>query len=134
VPLGELFFFHLILMRKVRVFCTVFKQLAACDRFQFVHDANTESLYRFHCLQGISTYEYVVAMRAQAEAQAEPLPEEESELSSPGASTTTGLSGGSSFGIQIRGGGSWCTPPRIFIEHQVQVIEHQKINTAGDIF
>lgn len=85
VPLGELFFFHLILMRK-----------------------------------GISTYEYVVAMRAQAEAQVEsPAPaEEESELSSPGASTATGLSGGSSFGIQMRGGGSWCTPPRIFIEHQ----------------
>jgi hypothetical protein len=73
-------------------------------------------------------------MRAQAEAQAEPLLKEDNELSSPGASTTTGLSEGSSFGIQIRGGGSWCTPPRIFIEHQVQVIEHQKINTAGDIF
>ncbi|KAG0593250.1 hypothetical protein KC19_1G315600 [Ceratodon purpureus] len=84
VPLGELFFFHLILMRK-----------------------------------GISTYEYVVAMRAQAEAQAEPVvAEEESEMSSPGASTTTGVSGGSSFGLQMRGGGSWCTPPRIFIEHQ----------------
>jgi len=60
-------------------------------------------------------------MRAQAEAQVEsPAPAEESELSSPGASTATGLSGGSSFGIQMRGGGSWCTPPRIFIEHQVQ--------------
>jgi hypothetical protein len=71
---------------------------------------------------------------AQAEAQAEPLPEEESELLLPGASTTTGLNEGSSFGIQIRGGGSWCTPPWIFIEHQVHVIEHQKINTACDIF
>jgi hypothetical protein len=50
-------------------------------------------------------------------AQAEPLPEEESELSSLGASTTTGLSEGSSFGIQIHGSGSWCTPPWIFIEH-----------------
>ncbi|XP_024390062.1 protein S-acyltransferase 21 [Physcomitrium patens] len=85
IPLGELFFFHLILMRK-----------------------------------GISTYEYVVAMRAQAEAQAESITraEEDSYLSSPGASTTTGISGASSIGIQIRGGGSWCTPPRIFVEHQ----------------
>jgi hypothetical protein len=74
------------------------------------------------------------ALKFSMQAQAEPLPEEESELSSPGASTTTGLSEGSSFGIQIRGGGSWYTPPWIFIEHQVQVIEHQKINTVGDIF
>lgn len=67
-----------------------------------------------------------MAMRAQAEAQVEPsLAEEESEISSPGASTTTGVSGGSSFGLQMRGGGSWCTPPRIFIEHQVRVIDRR---------
>lgn len=65
-----------------------------------------------------------MAMRAQAEAQAESITraEEDSYLSSPGASTTTGISGASSIGIQIRGGGSWCTPPRIFVEHQVSHI------------
>ena len=76
-----------------------------------------------------------MAMRAQAEAQVEPVPaEEESELSSPGASTATGVSGGSSFKLQMRGGGSWCTPPRIFIEHQVQVFEHRNIYSAGGVF
>lgn len=82
VPLGELFFFHLILMKK-----------------------------------GISTYEYVMAMRAQADQTPAPV-EEESELSSPGASTTV-IGGFSSCRIQMQGGtDSWCTLPRTFIEHQ----------------
>lgn len=37
--------------------------------------------------------------------------------SSPSGSTATGLSGGSSLGLQYKG--AWCTPPRIFVEHQV---------------
>ncbi|KAH9311624.1 hypothetical protein KI387_026659, partial [Taxus chinensis] len=89
IPLGELFFFHIILIRK-----------------------------------GISTYEYVVAMRAQSEAagvsvEGDPL----SIPSSPSSSTATGLSRSSSVGLQYRGG--WCTPPRVFVEHQKdEVIPH----------
>ena len=37
--------------------------------------------------------------------------------SSPRGSTATGLSGGSSLGLQYNG--AWCTPPRIFVDHQV---------------
>ncbi|MCO5613308.1 hypothetical protein L7F22_067584 [Adiantum nelumboides] len=88
IPLGELFFFHIILMRK-----------------------------------GITTYEYVIAMRAQSEPQGLPEVEQQSAQSSPTSSTATGLSGSGSLGLQYRG--AWCTPPRIFVEHpEDEVIPH----------
>ncbi|KAL5201872.1 hypothetical protein ABZP36_036226 [Zizania latifolia] len=85
IPLGELFFFHMILIRK-----------------------------------GITTYDYVVAMRAMSEVPAE---DEEGEniIYSPSNSATTGFSVGSSLGIHHKG--AWCTPPRIFID-QDEVIPH----------
>ncbi|KAJ8747798.1 hypothetical protein K2173_006951 [Erythroxylum novogranatense] len=85
IPLGELFFFHMILIRK-----------------------------------GITTYEYVVAMRAMSEAPAdEELP---NLLYSPTGSATTGFSGGSSLGLQYKG--AWCTPPRVFVDYEDEVIPH----------
>ncbi|KAG9438958.1 hypothetical protein H6P81_019123 [Aristolochia fimbriata] len=87
-PLGELFFFHMILIRK-----------------------------------GITTYEYVVAMRAMSEAPGPSVDEDnQNVLYSPTGSATTGLSGGSSLGLQYKG--AWCTPPRVFIDHQDEVIPH----------
>uniref|UniRef100_A0A453RRD7 S-acyltransferase n=2 Tax=Aegilops tauschii TaxID=37682 RepID=A0A453RRD7_AEGTS len=87
VPLGELFFFHMLLIRK-----------------------------------GITTYEYVVAMRAMSEV---PQDEEEDEraniIYSPTNSATSGFSGGSSLGLHYKG--AWCTPPRIFVD-QDEVIPH----------
>lgn len=87
VPLGELFFFHMILIRK-----------------------------------GITTYEYVVAMRAMSE---EPQEEEDQEgvniVYSPTNSATTGFSGATSLSLHYKG--SWCTPPRIFVD-QDEVIPH----------
>ncbi|KAK3444652.1 probable protein S-acyltransferase 19 [Eucalyptus grandis] len=89
VPLGELFFFHMLLIRK-----------------------------------GITTYEYVVAMRAMSEAPAPASVDEElpNLLYSPSGSATTGFSGGSSLGLQYKG--SWCTPPRVFVDYQDEVIPH----------
>ncbi|GER48249.1 S-acyltransferase [Striga asiatica] len=86
VPLGELFFFHMILIRK-----------------------------------GITTYEYVVAMRAISEAPAGASVDEElpNILYSPSGSATTGFSGGSSLGLQYKG--AWCTPPRVFVDYQEEV-------------
>ncbi|XP_073296321.1 probable protein S-acyltransferase 19 [Primulina huaijiensis] len=86
VPLGELFFFHMILIRK-----------------------------------GITTYEYVVAMRAMSEAPAGASVDEEPPniLYSPSGSATTGFSGGSSLGLQYKG--AWCTPPRVFVDYQEEV-------------
>lgn len=88
VPLAELFFFHMILIRK-----------------------------------GITTYEYVVAMRTQSEPPGPSVDEDPQSLpSSPISSTATGLSGGSSLKLQYKG--AWCTPPRIFVDHQDEVIPH----------
>ncbi|XP_051114996.1 probable protein S-acyltransferase 19 [Andrographis paniculata] len=86
VPLGELFFFHMILIRK-----------------------------------GITTYEYVVAMRAMSEAPAGASVDEElpTIIYSPSGSATTGFSAGSSLGLQYKG--AWCTPPRVFVDYQEEV-------------
>ncbi|ESQ56020.1 hypothetical protein EUTSA_v10024657mg [Eutrema salsugineum] len=88
-PLGELFFFHMLLIKK-----------------------------------GITTYEYVVAMRAMSEAPAGASIDEEmpNVLYSPSGSATTGFSGGSSLGLPYKG--AWCTPPRVFVDYQDEVIPH----------
>ncbi|MQL93958.1 hypothetical protein Taro_026610 [Colocasia esculenta] len=88
VPLGELFFFHILLMRK-----------------------------------GITTYEYVVAMRAQSEPPGPSIHGDQPSMpSSPNSSVTTGISGGSSLGLQYRG--AWCTPPRVFVDQQDEIVPH----------
>ncbi|XP_064946527.1 probable protein S-acyltransferase 19 isoform X2 [Musa acuminata AAA Group] len=72
---------------------------------------------------GITTYEYVVAMRAMSEAPPASGDEEEpNTLYSPTNSATTSLSIGSSLGLQYKG--VWCTPPRVFVDHQDEVISH----------
>lgn len=90
VPLGELFFFHMILIRK-----------------------------------GITTYEYVVAMRTQSEPPGQSIEggEQQSLPSSPTSSAITAVSGRSSVGMGLQIKGAWCTPPRIFMDHQDE-IEH----------
>ncbi|KAM1016279.1 hypothetical protein ACFX2A_046979 [Malus domestica] len=89
VPLCELFFFHMILIRK-----------------------------------GITTYEYVVAIRAMSEAPGGASVDEafQNYMHSPTGSATTGLSGGSSLGLQYKG--AWCTPPRVFVDYQEEVVPH----------
>ncbi|PWA94321.1 DHHC-type zinc finger family protein [Artemisia annua] len=89
IPLGELFFFHIILIRK-----------------------------------GITTYEYVVAMRTQSEPMVGPSidgMDQQSLQSSPTSSAVTAISGRSSHGL---GKVAWCTPPRIFMDQQDEVIPH----------
>lgn len=60
-----------------------------------------------------------MAMRAMSEAPAAASVDEElpNVLYSPSGSATTGLSGGSSLGLQYKG--SWCTPPRVFVDYRV---------------
>ncbi|KAJ7957999.1 S-acyltransferase [Quillaja saponaria] len=91
VPLGELFFFHMILIRK-----------------------------------GITTYEYVVAMRTQSEPPGPSLDgaDQQSLPSSPTSSAVTAISGRSSLGVSLQYKGAWCTPPRIFMDHQDEIIPH----------
>ncbi|KAL8514423.1 hypothetical protein ACS0TY_013510 [Phlomoides rotata] len=91
VPLGELFFFHIILIRK-----------------------------------GITTYEYVVAMRTQSEPPDPSVDggDQHSMPSSPTSSAVTAMSGRSSVGMGIQYKGAWCTPPRIFMDHQDEIVPH----------
>ncbi|KAL6995998.1 protein S-acyltransferase [Sarracenia purpurea var. burkii] len=91
VPLGELFFFHVILIRK-----------------------------------GITTFEYVVAMRAHSEPPGPSVDggDQPSLPSSPTSSAVTGISGRSSVGIGLQYKGAWCTPPRIFMDHQDEIVPH----------
>lgn len=91
LPLGELFFFHMILIRK-----------------------------------GITTYEYVVAMRTQSEPPGPSVDggDQQSQPSSPTSSAVTAISGRSSLGMSLQYKGAWCTPPRIFMDHQDDIIQH----------
>ncbi|URD84462.1 DHHC palmitoyltransferase [Musa troglodytarum] len=76
----------------------------------------------FVTIVGITTYEYVVAMRAQTEPPGPSVNEDQQSLpSSPMSSAPTAISG-SSLGLQYRG--AWCTPPRIFVDQQDEIIPH----------
>ncbi|KAK4780850.1 hypothetical protein SAY87_016956 [Trapa incisa] len=81
LPLAQLFFFHILLIKK-----------------------------------GISTYDYIIALREQ-EQQGVGGPQ--SPQMSP-VSSITGLSSASSFTAFRRG--AWCTPPRLFLEDQFDVV------------
>ncbi|XP_019414474.1 PREDICTED: protein S-acyltransferase 21-like isoform X2 [Lupinus angustifolius] len=91
ILLGELFFFHMILIRK-----------------------------------GITTYEYVLAMRTLSEPSGPSVDggEQHSLPSSPTSSAATTISGRSSVGMSLQHKGAWCTPPRIFMDHQDEIIPH----------
>ncbi|EFJ36864.1 hypothetical protein SELMODRAFT_164924, partial [Selaginella moellendorffii] len=88
-PLGQLFFFHLILIHK-----------------------------------GISTYDYIVAMRERDQLQGDM----HSLQSSPVSSVATAVSNVSSLGALQRR--PWCTPPRLLVEHQDTLV---KDPLGGDI-
>ncbi|KAK7283469.1 hypothetical protein RIF29_13010 [Crotalaria pallida] len=91
IPLGELFFFHMILIRK-----------------------------------GITTYEYIVAMRTLSEPPGPSVDggDQHSLPSSPTSSAVTAISGRSSVGMSLQHKGAWCTPPRIFMDHQDEIVPH----------
>ncbi|GJN32957.1 hypothetical protein PR202_gb21505 [Eleusine coracana subsp. coracana] len=71
--------------------------------------------YDKHLAQGISTYDYIIALREQEQDVSGQQSPQMSRVSS-----YTGLSSASSFGPLRRG--SWCTPPRLFLEDQFDVI------------
>ncbi|KAG8366401.1 hypothetical protein BUALT_Bualt17G0075800 [Buddleja alternifolia] len=81
LPLAQLFFFHILLIKK-----------------------------------GISTYDYIIALREQEQQGAGG---QQSPQMSP-ASSLTGLSSASSFNTFHRA--AWCTPPRLFVEDQYDVV------------
>ncbi|XP_068656132.1 probable protein S-acyltransferase 22 [Aristolochia californica] len=83
LPLAQLFFFHVLLMKK-----------------------------------GISTYDYIIALREQEHQGGEGGGQQSPQMSP--ASSLTGMSSASSFNTFHRG--AWCTPPRLFLEDQFDVV------------
>ncbi|CAN7129447.1 unnamed protein product [Brassica rapa subsp. narinosa] len=106
--------------------------VGACTLLAMLATLPLAQLFFFHILlieKGISTYDYIVALR-----------EQEQELEAGGGqqnpqmsmiSSFTGLSSASSFNAFHRG--SWCTPPRLFVEDQFDVVppENASVSSYG---
>ncbi|XP_062210306.1 probable protein S-acyltransferase 22 isoform X2 [Phragmites australis] len=94
--------------------------VATCTILAMVATIPLAQLLCFHILlikKGISTYDYIIALREQEDQQE--VPGHQSPQMSI-ISSVTGFSTASSFGPLHRG--SWCTPPRLFLEDQFDVI------------
>ncbi|XAR55904.1 Protein S-acyltransferase [Bertholletia excelsa] len=96
----------------VVVVCTILAMIATLPLAQ---------LFFFHILlvkKGISTYDYIIALRDQEQ---QGIGGQQSPQMSI-VSSLTGLSSASSFNTFNRGRGAWCTPPRLFVEDQFDVV------------
>ncbi|KAL0363898.1 UNVERIFIED_CONTAM: putative protein S-acyltransferase 22 [Sesamum angustifolium] len=93
--------------------------LAVCTILAMIATLPLAQLFFFHILlikKGISTYDYIIALREQEQQGAGG---QQSPQMSP-ASSLTGLSSASSFNTFHRA--AWCTPPRLFVEDQFDVV------------
>ncbi|KAF2299145.1 hypothetical protein GH714_030786 [Hevea brasiliensis] len=91
--------------------------VALCTILAMIATLPLAQLFFFHILlikKGISTYDYIIALREQEQEQ-QGVGGQRSPQMSP-ASSLTGLSSASSFSTFHRG--AWCTPPRLFLEDQ----------------
>nr|KYP63941.1 putative S-acyltransferase At1g69420 family [Cajanus cajan] len=94
LPLAQLFFFHILLIKK-----------------------------------GISTYDYIIALREQEQEQ-QGIGGQQSPQMSP-VSSLTGMSSASSFTTFHRG--AWCTPPRLFLEDQFDVVPPETASVSSSL-
>ncbi|KAL5553710.1 hypothetical protein UlMin_041111 [Ulmus minor] len=95
--------------------------VALCTFLAMIATLPLVQLFFFHILlikKGISTYDYIIALREQ-EQELQGVGGQQSPQMSP-ASSLTGLSSASSFTTFHRG--AWCTPPRLFLEDQFDVV------------
>ncbi|CAI9096526.1 OLC1v1032696C2 [Oldenlandia corymbosa var. corymbosa] len=93
--------------------------VAVCTILAMIATLPLAQLFFFHILlikKGISTYDYIIALREQ-EQQGNGT--QQSPQMSP-VSSITGLSSASSFNNFHRA--AWCTPPRLFVEDQYDVV------------
>ncbi|KAH9626163.1 hypothetical protein KSS87_017687, partial [Heliosperma pusillum] len=93
--------------------------LAVCTVLAMIATLPLAQLLFFHILlikKGLSTYDYIVALREQE--QQEVGGGQSPQMSQ--VSSFTGMSSASSFNTFRRG--AWCTPPRFFIEDQFDVV------------
>lgn len=93
--------------------------VAMCTILAMIATLPLAQLFFFHILlikKGLSTYDYIVALREQE--QQEVGGGQSPQMSQ--VSSLTGLSSASSFNTFRRG--AWCTPPRLFLEDQFDVV------------
>ncbi|KAK1404797.1 S-acyltransferase [Heracleum sosnowskyi] len=98
--------------------------VAVCTAVSLVACLPLSELLCFHMIlirKGITTYEYVVAMRERSEVPPGTHVDEQfaNIMHSPIGSANTGYSGGSSLGRHYKG--AWCTPPRVLVDYQEEV-------------
>ncbi|KAI4314120.1 hypothetical protein L6164_027056 [Bauhinia variegata] len=106
--------------------------VAVCTILAMIATLPLAQLFFFHILlikKGISTYDYIIALREQDQEQLG-VGGQQSPQMSP-VSSLTGLSSTSSFNTFHRG--AWCTPPRLFLEDQFDVVppETGSVNSFG---
>ncbi|KAI3467293.1 hypothetical protein Pfo_023956 [Paulownia fortunei] len=93
--------------------------VAVCTILAMIATLPLAQLFFFHILlikKGISTYDYIIALRDQEQQVAGG---QQSPQMSP-VSSLTGLSSASSYNTFHRA--AWCTPPRLFVEDQFDVV------------
>ncbi|ESW29700.1 hypothetical protein PHAVU_002G091400 [Phaseolus vulgaris] len=105
--------------------------VAVCTILAMIATLPLVQLFFFHILlikKGISTYDYIIALREQEQEQQ--IGGQQSPQMSP-VSSLTGLSSASSFTTFHRG--AWCTPPRLFLEDQFDVVppETASVSSVG---
>ncbi|PWA64870.1 zinc finger, DHHC-type, palmitoyltransferase [Artemisia annua] len=104
--------------------------VAVCTILALIATLPLIQLFFFHVLlikKGISTYDYIIALREQEQlGYGAP----QSPQMSPGSSRT-GFSSASSFNTFRQG--AWCTPPRLFVEDQYDVVppETSSVSSYG---
>ncbi|XP_010551408.1 PREDICTED: probable protein S-acyltransferase 22 isoform X1 [Tarenaya hassleriana] len=106
--------------------------VAVCSILAMLATLPLAQLFFFHILlikKGISTYDYIVALREQEQEQEGGGGQQSPQMSM--VSSLTGLSSASSFNTFHRA--AWCTPPRLFLEDQFDVVppENASVSSYG---
>ncbi|KAK7307084.1 hypothetical protein VNO77_39830 [Canavalia gladiata] len=103
--------------------------VAVCTILAMIATLPLAQLFFFHILlikKGISTYDYIIALREQ-EQELQGVGQQSPQMSP--VSSLTGLSSASSFTTFHRG--AWCTPPRLFLEDQFDVVPPETASVSS---
>ncbi|KAK6157798.1 hypothetical protein DH2020_012046 [Rehmannia glutinosa] len=107
----------------VLILCFIEKKKFATDISSKLGSSFT--VVPFVIVVGISTYDYIIALREQEQQAAGG---HQSPQMSP-VSSITGLSSASSFNTFHRA--AWCTPPRLFVEDQYDVVPPDNVSVSS---
>ncbi|KAK4376634.1 hypothetical protein RND71_002930 [Anisodus tanguticus] len=102
--------------------------VAICTILAMIATLPLAQLFFFHILlikKGISTYDYIIALRDQE--QQGVAGQQSPQMST--VSSLTGLSSASSFNAFHRA--AWCTPPRLFVEDQYDVVPPDTVSVSS---